>query len=253
MAAMIRNDEEKSWMEPMLRLRNELDFRADAAKALDRSRRDFRRMSGKITFFRNASGELALVPGPYTQDARAYWLRRVLETQREVRAAGPDYCRGLSLITFEELQEIRRIWVAEKHEIEDAVPKIYREALGEEFPAPPVDEHLMFDSDALSALREVCAGDGLRYEMLRNMLDLERRYAGMAARRGLFDDLAAAVERCAFEDAADALQFAKDRKQSADEDEEHQSPNFTSNRSDGNGKVTLSLRQLGRPTEESAP
>ncbi len=242
MAAMIRNDEEKSWMEPMLRLRNELDFRTEESRRVDRSRRDFRRMNGKITFFKSSNGEFALVPGPYTQDARAYWLRRVLETQLEVRQKGPDYCRHLELITLDELQEIRRTWVAEKHEIEDLVPQVYREVTGEEFPAPPVDDCLIFDREALACLREVAGDDSLRYEMLRNLLDTERRYTGMAARRGLFDALGAVVERCAFEDAADALQFAKDRRECAETDDEQQ---VSSTREEAGGKVTLSLRQFG--------
>lgn len=249
MTAMIRNDEEKSWMEPMLRLRNELDFRAEEAKNLDRSRRDFRRMNGKITFYRNAGGDYALVPGPYTQEARAYWLRRVLETQREVRATGPEYCRTLELITLPELQAIRRIWVGDKHEIEDLVPQVYQEATGEEYPAPPVDDHLIFDRDALAALKEVCAGDPLRYEMLRNLLDVERRYAGMAARRGLFDDLANVIDRCAFEDAEDALRYAKDRRQVSDQDDETQMPAISGVREDENGKISMSLMQLGSPEE----
>jgi DNA sulfur modification protein DndC len=244
MAAMIRNDEEKSWMEPMLRLRNELDFRTDESKALDRARRDFRRMSGKITFYRNAAGDHALVPGPYTQQSRAYWLRRVLETQQEVRKSGPEYCRSIELITLPELQEVRRLWVIEKHEIEDLVPKIYREAIGEDYPGAAVDDYLVFDEEALAALKDVCSDDPLRYEMLRNLLDTERRFAGMAARRGLFDELSTIVDRCAFEDAKDALQFAKARRQASDDDDERLGQTVVGVREDDAGKVTMSLRQF---------
>lgn len=248
MAAMIRNDEEKAWMEPMLRLRNELDFRTEEARQFDRSRRDFRRMNGKITFFRNAAGDHALVPGPYTQEARAYWLRRVLETQREVRKTGPEYCRTLELISLPELQAIRRIWVGEKHEIEDLVPEIYESSTGEEYPAAPIDDNLVFDRDSLAALRQVCADDPLRYEMIRNLLDVERRYAGMAARRGLFDDLAEVIQRCAFENAEDALGYAKERHQQSDLDEETHSP-ISAVREDEHGKITMSLTLFGSPEE----
>lgn len=244
MAAMIRNDDEKSWMEPMLQLRNELDFRTEDSRRRDRARRDFRRMNGKITFFKNTNGEFALVPGPYTQEARAYWLRRLLETQQQVRTLGPEYCRNLELISLEELQEIRRTWVADKHEIEDLVPEIYREVTGSDFPAPPVDDCLIFDRDALNCLLAVCGEDKLRYEMIRNLLDVERRYAGMSARRGLFEALSAAIERCAFEDAEDALQFAKDRRESSAAEDDEQAT-IMSAREESNGKVTLSLRQYG--------
>jgi len=108
---------------------------------------------------------------------------------------------------------------------------------------------LIFDRDALAALREVCAGDPLRYEMLRNLLDVERRYAGMAARRGLFDDLANVIDRCAFEDAEDALRYAKDRRQVSDQDDETQMPAVSGVREDENGKISMSLMQLGSPEE----
>jgi DNA sulfur modification protein DndC len=41
MAAMIQNDSEKQWMQPLLELRNELDL------SDDRHLRDFRRMAGR--------------------------------------------------------------------------------------------------------------------------------------------------------------------------------------------------------------
>ena len=45
MEAMIKNDEEKVWMTPLLELRNELD------KPDDRDRREFSRMSGRVQLF----------------------------------------------------------------------------------------------------------------------------------------------------------------------------------------------------------
>src|SRR5258708_4765849 len=57
MEAMIKNDEEKVWMTPLLELRNELD------KPDDRDRRDFRRMTGRVQLM----GE-RVIPGPYTKE-----------------------------------------------------------------------------------------------------------------------------------------------------------------------------------------
>ena len=51
MAAMIQNDFEKEWMLPMLQFRSELDFRSDQNKARDRSRRDFRRITGQLSYY----------------------------------------------------------------------------------------------------------------------------------------------------------------------------------------------------------
>jgi DNA sulfur modification protein DndC len=66
MEAMIKNDEEKVWMTPLLELRNELD------NPDDRNLRDFRRMSGQVQLFHDRT-----IPGPYTKKSREHWLRRV--------------------------------------------------------------------------------------------------------------------------------------------------------------------------------
>ena len=63
MEAMIENDEEKVWMTPLLDLRNELgDF------SLDRARRDYRRMDGRVQLF---SDNRLIIRGPYVSMARA--------------------------------------------------------------------------------------------------------------------------------------------------------------------------------------
>src|SRR5205807_2151663 len=122
---------EKEWMLPLLRLRNELDVTDD------RHLRDFRRMSGAVQLFHDRP-----IPGPYKQEAREHWLRRVLEAQRWIREHAPEEVRALELISRDELQEIRRIWVVDKHEIEDALPRIFEEVTGEPFDAPSLDDAL---------------------------------------------------------------------------------------------------------------
>src|SRR5690606_35996198 len=101
------------WMLPLLELRNELDFRTDEARSRERERRDFRRLSGKLTGYENSQGAYQLVPGPYKPEAREHWLRRVLEVQHWLQVNAPDNVGPVELITLEELQEIRRIWVVE--------------------------------------------------------------------------------------------------------------------------------------------
>ena len=126
MDAMIKNDDEKIWMTPLLDLRNDL---ADFSQ--DKVRRDFRRMNGRVQLFHDS-----VIRGPYKKDAREYWLQRVLETQTQLREIGPEEFRSIELITMDEMQEIRRLWRFEKHEFDDSVPRIYHEATGEEFPIP---------------------------------------------------------------------------------------------------------------------
>lgn len=203
MSAMIQNDEEKEWMGPLLDLRNQLDVMDD------RDLRDFRRMGGHVTAFKDAKGNERPVPGPYTQKSREMWLQQLLSAQAQVRANGPEEVAGLDLITVEELHEIRRIWVFEKHEIEDSLPRIYKEETGQEFPGRPLDEHVVLGSDDVALLREVCDGDDLHFEMTRALIAVERGYRTMSRRSGLFDALEAEVKRGFYDGADDALARAQ--------------------------------------------
>ena len=61
------------------------------------------------------------VPGPYTQQSRQIWLSKLLTAQVDVRRLSSK--PNLTIISLEELQEIRRIWVIDKHELEDSLPR----------------------------------------------------------------------------------------------------------------------------------
>jgi DNA sulfur modification protein DndC len=41
--------------------------------------------------------------------------------------------RDITLLTIGELSEIRRIWLEERHEFDDSLPRIYQEFAGEVF------------------------------------------------------------------------------------------------------------------------
>jgi len=219
MKAMIQNDEEKEWMLPLLSLRNKLD-RID-----DRDVRDFRRMSGLVQIYLRKVGEGAeaerredYIPGPYTQQARADWLRILLRAQQAIRLnpQTPEDIREMELITAEELREIRRIWVLDKHEIEDLLPSLYREVTGAPYPDRTILESNPWGTEEFAILKQVCGEDDpLQYEMLRELLYVEQGYRTAARRSGLYENLEHAIKRSFYKDADDALQYAADRMRHA--------------------------------------
>lgn len=209
MAAMIQNDEEKEWMLPLLELRNALDV------ADDRHLRDFRRMNGSVQLFHDRP-----IPGPYTQSAREDWLRRLLEAQVWIRENGPDYVRSLELVTLAELEEIRRIWVVDKHEFEDRLPGLYQDVVGEPYPGKALDEHLPLGPDMIDSLQQVVGEDRLHFEMVRELLDIEQRHRSQVRRAGLFESLEKALRRGFYEDEEDATLRAQKRKTAMDRSEQ---------------------------------
>lgn len=205
MSAMITNDEEKEWMLPLLELRNALD------EPDDRHLRDFRRMNGSVQLFHDRT-----IPGPYKQTAREDWLKRLLEAQSWIRENGPDYVRGLELVTLPELEEIRRMWVVDKHEFEDRLPSIYEAAIGKPYPGRPLDEHLPLGADMIDSLAEVAGEDRLHFELVRELLDVEQRHRAQVRRAGLFESLEKSLRKGFYDDEADATTRAQKRKAAMD-------------------------------------
>ena len=200
MHAMIQNDTEKEWMLPLLELRNSLDM------PNDRALRDFRRKTGAVQLFYDRP-----IPGPYTQEARAMWLRLVLHAQRWVQENGPNEVRSLELVTPAELIEIRRIWVVEKHEIEDLLPSIYEDELGRAYPSSTLDNDSPFGKEQLAELQSLCGDDSLHYELVRNLLALEWQFRSRIRRNGLFELIDDAVRRGFFDNEEDATDHARQR------------------------------------------
>lgn len=201
MAAMIQNDEEKEWMLPLLGLRDRLDV------ADDRHLRDFRRFTGRVQLHGDR-----LIHGPYTQAAREEWLRELLKAQHWIREHAPESVRDTQLISHDELREIRRIWVVDKHEFEDRLPAIYEQTMGEPFDDGALDGHLPLGAAELAELRELCDSE-LHYQLVRDLLDVERQQKLSLRRRGLLDELEATLERHFYEDAEDALGLALRRRE----------------------------------------
>lgn len=205
MQAMIQNDEEKEWMLPLLELRNELD----PPKTLegDRPLRDFRRMNGAVQLFHDRP-----IPGPYKQEAREYWLRKVLQAQQHLRENGPDEVRAIELITLKELQEIRRIWIVEKHEIEDRLPLVYEEATGKAYSGGSFDDHLVMGAEEMELLRDLCGSDGLHFQLIRELLSIEKQHKSMLRRTGLFKALEKSFLRNFYSDEHDAINRARQHR-----------------------------------------
>lgn len=124
----------------------------------------------------------------------------------------PQHVRNIELITLDELHEIRRIWVFDKHEVEDSLPRIYKAATGEDFPGGPLDEQLVMGSDEMEILKELCEDDELHYNMVRELLSVERKYRTMTRRAGLFKALEDAVQKGYYDGHEDAVDFALRKK-----------------------------------------
>lgn len=205
MEAMIANDDEKAWMTPLLEFRNEFGNLEG-----DRERRSFRRMNGKL---QGSFGQL--YHGPYNKETRERWLERLLEIQCEIQRNGPEDFRKLELITNSELKEIRRIWVRDKHEFDDSLPRIYKKVTGMDFIDSEWIEEETFGSREWDILQNtcnsVCKDEELVFEMMYSLIDIENRATGMNERKGILDDIESCIKRNFYKDEEDATKYYSDR------------------------------------------
>lgn len=218
MQAMIQNDDQKQWMQPIL------DFRNKNLAGEDRSVRDFRRMNGRLTVFRDG-----LVHGPYTQAHRAKLLRELLLTQRLVRNADQNQGTQLiELITIDELDEIRRLWVEDKGEIEDLVPRIYTEVFDAQYPGKNLEQSPL-DATDLGLLEDVAnevdaeAAQEL-YKLTRSLLAVQFQTIESHKRSKHLDRLEDVLKHYAFRNEDEALEFALSGATTNDQDGEASDP-----------------------------
>ncbi|MBM6918899.1 DNA phosphorothioation system sulfurtransferase DndC [Intestinimonas butyriciproducens] len=205
LAAMIQNDEEKSWMLPLLDFRNYIAAynQEKGQDELDRQRRDFRRMSGNLTWHNDR-----LVHGPYKKEVREDFLRRLLRLQMLIRKTGPENVRNANLITHEELCYIRKIWLDEKHEFDDSLPRIYQEETGEAFQDNAIQGNKYYSKEEWDLLKQVCdlkyPGYELMLELQSTLLDIEAKNSALNSKKNVLKKLESEIKRAYYKDEADA-------------------------------------------------
>jgi DNA sulfur modification protein DndC len=258
MSAMIANDDEKDWMLPLLALRNEIDVNdAIRDKKLDKlrrdkARRDFRRMNGSLTVHITKRGA-DIVPGPYIQSFREELLTKVLSAQVAVQQMGPPEVKNLELLPLEELEEIRRIWLEEKLEVEDSLPAIYESVMKKSYPGEKRAHHPVLNKNVLDKLKVYCSehndGDGLMYQQVRAVMAIANKHKNQLRRANLSAELDDSLEKGAFSSLEDAKIFALERKRHELQIQYDNSPNLTEKEKEAIAEqiaiITRSIKEHG--------
>lgn len=168
MEAMIDSGEE--WMIPLLEFRDYLVSTQDPS--VKPQQREFKGRDGRVRF----RGEKFLWR-TYTLQTSQEMLWRLLETQAQVQQFDPDYY----LISESELREIRRLWLTERRDWDDSLPRIYTGATG---------QSLEWDYDDVSVpgrwelelLQRITPKHGVPVELPQKLIDTEWQHYGMRRR-----------------------------------------------------------------------
>ena len=190
---------------------------------------------------------LALIEGSYINESlmvsRLVESDAFLEKQIEINKYGPEEFSDYELITIPELRCIRRIWVFEKHEFDDSLPRIYQEVTGKEFDDPEWIGSETFGHKEWDLLGKICdevmestqyansteasrkadlsedlfeienVKDNLVLELVASLIDVENRATGMHDRKGILDSLEKCIKRDFYSDEEDATDYYRKQLQ----------------------------------------
>jgi len=172
-------DSGEDWLAPLLDLRDLLAGTTDPA--VKSQYRDMRGLDGRLFFKKDGTP----IPRAYNFSFCCELLGRLLTTQVQLERSGHS---DVGLVTLDELSEIRRIWRTERQDWADSLPAIYRRVYGDnqEWSA---DDTSGFNESTKQLLREACDHQDAPFDLVVRLIDVERRYAHMARRGGLFRDL----------------------------------------------------------------
>ena len=214
MTAMIHNDSKKEWMMPLLKFREEIDFHQKDGIEKDRANREFTRMKGQVSYYENKHKEIDTVPGPYKKSKRLDLLEKLLIAETQITSQFESNGTGqvVKLITHEELEEIRRIWIEEKNELEDEIPAIYKKIKGKTYQGKSYNFAPVLNSANLDLLKSLCIEER-EYELTRNLLVKEMKLKSKGVRRGFINELEKELDKFIYFDKSEALEAAHERQE----------------------------------------
>lgn len=170
MSALIENG--LTWLQPLLKLRNEL---ADERNIIEN------RMAQR----RNGTNAVNGM-GPYLPKYRASVLLRLLQAQREVQKEKTH----IELITNQELIAIQTIWYRD-FIFDQKVSEIYHTAYKSELDMKDQNEK---KEKELELLKKTCEKNPQDFELIQELLTLQKNKSLLNKKRGLKEDIETRIE-----------------------------------------------------------
>lgn len=171
-----------AWLDPLLKLRqNMIDVRNDTNNRLP-IRRNFQNAV-------NSDGDNL---GMYNPKYRIELLKQVLNAQRTIQKEG----KNIELITNQELVAIQVIWHRDAAyyniKFEETVSQIYNKIYDKEM---EMEKHAEKIQREIDLLKSVCADEPSDYDLINELLALQRNKALLNRKRGLKEDIERVIEK----------------------------------------------------------
>lgn len=176
MEAMIDSGEE--WMIPLLEFRDRLAATQDPE--VKPMQREYKSRDGRIKITK----EGRLRYRTYTLEYSKAMLRDLLQTQVAVQSYDPEF----TLINDEELREIRRIWLTERQDWSDSLPKIYEEVFHRVLDVEVSDISTPGQLE-VTVLDRVAKDHEVPVKLIQKLLDAEWQHHGMRRRTSIHNTI----------------------------------------------------------------
>lgn len=169
----------KTWMKPLLEIR---DFLFNTTLPENKAKyRDYKGRNGYVRFKSDGSGEISR--GPYKLSFCKELLKKLLEAQKAIKEEDPD--TSFKIIYPEEIHEIRRIWLTERGDWEDSIPKIYKDITKDDLDWVQNDAGSFSYSES-KLLTKICEKHDVQPDLLISLLDVEKQIQGMMRRSTVY-------------------------------------------------------------------
>lgn len=175
MTALVNKGQE--WLKPLLDLRTSLVENRNISENRLPTRRNGQR----------AVTEDGHNQGNYTEKYRAKLLEDILLAQKEVQT----HKKNLTLITNQELVAIQVVWNRDLN-FEYRVSDIYNKVYNREIEMKAIDEKLQKE---IQLLQEVCEDDPADFDLIQELLIMQKNKALLNRKRGLKDDMERVIEK----------------------------------------------------------
>ena len=170
MSALINNGFE--WLLPLLEFRNNMVEERNNPE-------------NRFPFMRNGKPAVNDL-GVYSFDYRASLLKRLLQTQREIQKNKPL----LELISNQELVAIQVNWYRDLN-FDHKVSQIYNEVYGKELDMKDKQEKIRREEELL---KKTCQDQPKDFELIQDLLALQKNKALLTRKRGLKEDIERRIE-----------------------------------------------------------
>ena len=174
-------DSGEEWMLPLLEFRDLLS--ETQAPEIKPKYRNYKRRNGRVSLVRDGT---RIAYGSYKIEWRKEFLRKLFQAQKSINENQPE--KALSLISFEEIEMIRNLWINEEYDWVDSVPRIYKEIFDKDYPHSH-DDGVIFEQQDLKTLEDICLEEGVQVGLIARLIDQQRVMQGLNKRNGIIDKI----------------------------------------------------------------